>query len=317
MSNYPPTPFPPSQLLPYKDLLILIGVDGEITTIDCNTLEQKSETVKPFPSSIEAACVVDDKMIATWVLPELSLARMAALPLNEKFTDGVDMSQLRLKQVNRGQDVSVAGADWSHSLDAEPLGITSHDGRICFVNYNRGVYCIDPQSKEIWRIEEIQWLSQEHIPDASVIYAVTTAPHPNSKNEQCIWLWAHGSGWVALEWGTGEIIAQGNLHHQGILDQVRTDGEGGWLIGFESGEIIRWDPENDTEDVIGGGPFCDAVFSKRGWEIIAWREDITWDEQQVSRTARKDLGVCFFNHKLDGLLVLNNSQKWVKFNNHS
>lgn len=316
MPNYPPTPFPPKQILPYKNLLIIIGVDGEIARIDSNTLEQKGGTVKPFPSPIEDATIIDDKIIATWVLPELSLARMASLPLNEEFTNGVDMSLLRLKQ-NRGQDVPVAGAEWSHSLGAEPLGITSHEGRICFVNYNRGVYCIDSQSKEIWRIKEIEWLSQNHIPDASVIHAVTTAPHPTIKNQQCIWLWAHGSGWVALEWATGEIIAQGNLETKGIFDQVKTDGEGGWLIGFESGEIIRWDPENNTEDIIQGGPFCDAVFSKKGWNILAWREDITWNGHQVSRTARKDLGICFFNHGLNGSLVLNNLGEWVKFSNSS
>ncbi|HIG19809.1 MAG: hypothetical protein CXT67_06635 [Methanobacteriota archaeon] len=315
MPNYPPIPFPPSQILPYKDLLIIIGVDGEITRIDNNTLEQKNGAVKPFPSSIEAATIVDDKMIATWVLPELSLARMASLPLNEEFTNGVDMSLLRLKQNKRGQDVPVAGAEWSHSLDAEPLGITSHEGLICFVNYNRGIYCIDSQSKEIWRVKEIEWLSQTHIPDASIIHAVTTAPHPTIEKQQCIWLWGQGSGWVALEWATGEIIAQGNLEKKGILDQVRTDGKGGWLIGFESGEIIRWDPKNNTEDIIEGGPFCDAVFTKSGWDIIAWREDITWHEQQVTRTARKDLGVCFFNHESNGLLVLKNSGEWVKFSN--
>lgn len=313
MPNYPTTPFPPRKIIPYEDLLVVIGVDGEIAKIDCKTLEQKGGLVKPFPSPIEDATIVDNKMIATWVLPELSLARMASLPLNEEFTDGIDMSLLRVKQNKRGQDVPVAGAEWSHSLSAEPLGITSHDGLICFVNYNRGVYCIDSQSKEIWRIKEIEWLSQKHIEDASVIHAVTTGPHPTINNQQCIWLWGHGSGWVALEWATGEIIAQGNLENKGILDQVRTDQNGGWLIGFKSGEIIRWDPKNNSEDIIEGGPFCDAIFSKRGWDIIGWREDITWDEHQVSRTARKDLGVCFFNHELNGLLVLKNTGEWVAF----
>jgi len=313
MTTYSSTPFPPRKILPYEDSLIVIGVDGQLATIDCESLEQKGGVVQPFPSPIEDATIVDNKLIATWVLPELSLARMAALPLNKEFTNGIDKSLLRVKQNRRGQDVPVAGADWSHSLDAEPLGITSHEGLICFANYNRGVYCIDSDSREIWRIKEIKWLSQKHIEDASVIHAVTTGPHPSNKNEQSVWLWGHGSGWVALEWDTGEIIAQGTLENKGILDQVRTDQQGGWLIGFESGEIIKWDPENNSEEKIEGGPFCDAIFSKGVWDILGWRENITWNGNQVSKTPRKNLGVSLLNHEKFGLLALNNSGEWVAF----
>ena len=60
---------------------IIIDVDGGIT-ID-------EQTANPFPADITHASLCDGGLIATWVEHELRLARMALLPLDEKFNDGV------------------------------------------------------------------------------------------------------------------------------------------------------------------------------------------------------------------------------------
>jgi hypothetical protein len=313
MSQYPSTPFPPKQLLVSDNNLILIGIEGEIAKLDPNTLELIGDVARPYPTTIEHATIADGKLIASWVEHELLFAKIAALPIDEPFKDGAEKSDLRTIQNTDGIMPEIAGSVWCHVADGEPLGICSNEELICFSNYMRGVYCIDSESNEKWRRPEIKWPNEKLVPGGSVIHSIQTGQHPENNEMKCIWIWSIAGGWAALNWSDGEIIAQGMIEHQGVLDIVRPGINGQWLIGLLGGNIVLWSGPNNNEKVISGGPVCDSINDLEGWKILGWRKDITIKEENTSEIQRRELASTFYEHPIDGLLVLNNIGEWGQF----
>ena len=110
----------PWRLIPYEDGVISIDVDGGIT-ID-------GVTTTPFPVEISDAVISSNGLIATWVDYDLRLARMARLPLDTPLSTGCSKGELRQTPASK----MVAGAEWCHSIDAEPLAMDGDDEIIVF-----------------------------------------------------------------------------------------------------------------------------------------------------------------------------------------
>ena len=81
--------FTPKQILRYNDGYIAIGVDGDLQKISSDG-KLVGLPIKPFPTQIRDAVIIDDTLIATWLDQELLLARMAALDLKNDFSEGVN-----------------------------------------------------------------------------------------------------------------------------------------------------------------------------------------------------------------------------------
>ena len=312
MPKFPPIPFPPTKIHLIENLILVIGVDGEICRIDRDNLEIIEDYANPFPSGITNSTICDNLFVATWVENELRQARMAALPIDNGFENGINKSELRFSQNDRTIDRSVAGSIWSHELDAEPIGITSEGEMICFSNYKRGIYCIDSNSEEIWRIPELSWEAIKGYSNSEMIHTIVLGPHPNINEKNCIWIWSISGSWITLEWSDGSIISRGRISTKGELDLV-VKGDDGWLLGLSSGEILRCKSDGSNEENIPGGPCNDALNLNGVWHISGWREDILWSESGVQRVPRNDLGVALYVHPINGVIVLDNLGKWTPF----
>ena len=311
--NFPSIPFPPMIIHTDSDPLVIVGVNGELCRVDKKTLEILEEHAKPFPSEITNSTICNQLFVGSWVESELQQARMAALSIDSGFVNGIDKSELRFSENDSSIDCSVAGSEWSHVLDAAPLGIAAENDLICFTNYKRGIYCIDSNSNEVWRRDPLYWPNNDEIPHSDVIHTIAIGPHPHREKMKCIWVWSMTNCWATLDWSDGSIISQGAITTKGELDLVKCGGEGEWIIGLSSGEIIRLSGEELAEEAISGGPCHDAFFLNGAWHIAGWREDILWSDDSVQRTARKELGVALYQHAVYGVVVLDNQGNWSSF----
>ena len=317
LPNYPSIPFPPIRIHPTSGPLVIVGVNGELCRIDSQSLEALEKHGQPFPSEITNSAICEELFVGTWVESELQQARMAAISLDSGFVCGIDKRELRFSGKNFEIDCSVKGSKWSHPLDSEPLGIISENGLICFSNYKRGIYCVDSDSYEIWRIPEITWPPMSGYSDSEMVRTIAIGTHPQKKGETCIWIWNIIGAWATLDWSDGSIISRGSISTKGEIDMVKSDNEGGWILGLASGEIVRLSGFDLLEETITGGPCHDALFSKGVWYIAGWRQDIQWSKNSVQHVARDELGVALYQHPRDGMLVLDNQGKWTSFGSNN
>ena len=147
--------FPPQKLFQLEDNRILvIGMNGEIQILDEN-LTAEFEHKKPFPTSISISSVSKNTLFACWIDLELMIARMASIDLNSKINNGISRAELRRKLESKSQP-QVESSKWSHILDSEPLALISNEQFIVFNSWKRGLYCVDHESNELWRIPEIK-----------------------------------------------------------------------------------------------------------------------------------------------------------------
>ena len=265
----------------FEDKEIFIDVDGHID------FEDKIST--PFPSPITHATLCNNGLVATWVDHELRLARMALLPLDGELSNGISKSELRLSE----KLIDVAGSSWSHALDAEPIALASNGEKIVFALYTRGVYCIDCDANELWRIPLIS--GEELAPGSHQVAAIVVS-------ENTATVWTRGGKFREVSIESGEIISENQLDIECDIDGVYSSGErilissnDGWLWEFVNGEM--------TVARKLRGTVQDAVYFQDEWRIISWREDIILSS--IETYSRNELGVQIVIED-DKCLVLDN-----------
>lgn len=301
----PPTHMPPAFLLSQQNgKHLLIGVDGELVWLD-EELKASGQVCSVFPTPITLATQCGDVMVGTWVDHGMMTARLAALDLTNVFAKGVSREELRRSfPSQRGHSLHVSGADWSHSLDAEPMAICSEDDHIAFALWKRGVYCIRTDSSEIWRRENPTWEKLSNLPRGGEVVAM------NMVDEGVI-LWSRGGGWVRFEIGDGEMTESGVLELPEPLDSVFHHAEGGWLLC--AGEIVARLSDLNANPILAkvSGAVGDAAWDEEilSWRLTGWREDIQLGDDAVKRTSRPDLGVRLILHE-QRWLVLDNRGYW-------
>ena len=271
---------------------IIIDVDGGIT-ID-------EQTANPFPADITHASLCDGGLIATWVEHELRLARMALLPLDEKLNDGVSKAELRLSR----NTTMVAGSTWCHIVDAEPLALNAKDDKIIFALWMRGLYCIDSNDNEIWRLPLFE-SNEKSPPRSDEIAAISIL-------DEYIMVWTRGGKYRKITLETGEILSEKTLDIECDLEEVFNQGEK-FLLSSKDG--WTWEFENDQITVARKlrGTVQDAVFDADDWRIISWRDDLMLRGESIRRT---DLGVQLILR--DGIwMVLDNQGNFSRHMNDS
>ena len=246
---------------------ITIDVDGNID-IDGNS-------AKPFPCPITNAAVCEKGLVATWVDHDLRLARMAMLNLEHELLNGVSKSELRLK---RNTSI-VANSIWSHVLDAEPLCMSIGDNKIFFALWSRGVYCIDFEATEIWRIPLFESLEKKP-PRANEIVSISVL------NDH-IMIWTRSGNFKKINSESGELISEGNLNVDCDLEKV-FNFDGKFLLSSKDGWVWEYENEQITVARKLRGAVQDAVFDGEDWRIICWRDDMMLRGESVRR---RELGV--------------------------
>ena len=345
MLDFPKTPFPPLRIHLTGETVLVVGVDGELVHLNPQTLHPASDSAKPFPSSIQHSVVADGKFIGTWTEYELQIARMAAISFSEPFQDGVTRSELRIALrggddgdeggggggldggtgggTNLGESDKastnpvelgdVAGAEWSHVLEGEPLCIATNGERIVFCMYGRGIYCTDTNSTEFWRQPVVEWLDLNHLPDGSHILSMSSAPDPDDPKVERIWLWSLGGGWAYYSWENGDLLAQGVLGTEFAIEAAWSNGLGEWLVTSPPQTVVRWKLGGEAELGSVNGPVNSARWENDGWSMAGWRENLRWDNLGLKSEPRQEIGMAIYDHPKKGSLVLDNTGNWSKF----
>ena len=296
-------PFPPTRVFPLSESRLLVtGVDGEMQILD-ETLEPVSSAVRPFPTAVDVCCVQDDAFYGCWLDRELLVARMSCLDLGGNLEEGCSREQLR-RSLSTPTPGDVAGARWSHVLEAEPLAITASPERIAFAVWNRGIYCIDADSAELWRSEPIPW--KHTLEDAKV-------PVEMEWTIDGLLVWSRGGMWALLATQSGDLQRMGDIEIDIINERVIAHGDER-LMFDPSGRAV-WlsgDLERPQRRILtAAGPLNAAGWDDgiAGWRICAWRDDIIWTVDSEQRHRRRDLGTSLIQHD-GGWLVLDNIGNW-------
>ena len=133
---------------------------------------------------------------------------MALLPLTEKIQNGVSKANLRLSR----DTAMVASSDWCHIVDAEPLALASHEDKIVFALYSRGMYCIDSSDNELWRLP----LFQDEMKSPPRSNDVTEI----SIIEDEVLVWTRGGTYRRISLQNGEILSEEQLNVECDLEEV-------------------------------------------------------------------------------------------------
>jgi len=296
--------FPPQKLFELEDnRRLIIGMNGEIQIIDENLIAE-FEYKKPFPTSISISSVSKNKLFACWIDIELMIARMASIDLNSEIKNGLTRSELR-KNLESKKQPHVESSNWSHILDAEPLAIISNSEFVIFTTWKRGVYCLDHDSNEIWRIPEIKW--SKNIKNANLVVSIEIT-------NEGILVWSKAAEWALINEKTGEIIEMGQVDFQNILEKVFVY-ENKRLLCSPNGFVL-WVEDlnsNDNLKMKQKGPIHDAKWDpeKECWRICQWREDILWSKSDIIKNTRKEIGKSIFKHN-ETWTVLENSGSFSK-----
>ena len=306
----PSTPRPPRQLVVGEGRLVLVDTEGGLTLLHPERGQPLADSVHPFAGELTHAVLLnEDALAATWVEREVGVARMAVLDLGAPLESGPALPDLRAAvEQQRLDQHQVAGATWSHVLDAEPLAICAHGQDLVFSTHRRGIYRVSIDAEERWRIAPPAWSRLEHLQDASVVVDMHAT-------DDAIWLFSLGGGWAELDADTGEVRREGTLALEARVQQVwRGDGE--WLLALCQQRFARWRPADDISplEVMGSqGPVRDAIQRHEGWCMTGWREDLFWGRGGLRVEARGEIGVALHDHPQHGLIVLDNMGHWTPF----
>jgi hypothetical protein len=214
---------------------------------------------------------------------------MAALDLTAEFQKGPTRGELRAR--GNSSHHQVAGALWSHTIESEPLAICATDDIIVFALWNRGIYAIDKDANEMWRIANPDFEQISKLPRGDEIIAITIAEEVN--------LWTRGGGHARISLTDGELIEERCLAIDGNITRVfqgdthllcTLEGEI-WACGEELRQIAKIDK-----------PIRDAAFDEL-WRFITWEGDLILEP--LANNARKDLPVQLFKRK-DEWMVIDN-----------
>ena len=274
----------PWKVIPYGEGHILMDVDGGISCLGEDTIYH------PFPISLTNAVIIGDTLVGTWVDHELRLARMAALDLNCEFQQGPTRGELRAQ--GNSSHHQVAGALWSHTVESEPLAICANDEMIVFALWKRGIYAIDKDANELWRIANPDFKEISKLPRGDEIIAITIDDTVN--------LWTRGGGYAQISCADGSRIEERCLAIIGNITQVFQGDV--HLLCTSEGEIWAYDGDKIQQVALIDKPIRDAVFEKV-WRFLTWEGDLILEP--IQKNVRYDLPVQLIKQGEDWMVIDN------------
>ena len=274
----------PWKVLPYSAGHIFVDVDGGISKLGENNVHH------PFPTSMTNAVIIDDVLIGTWVDHELRLARMAAIDLNCDLQNGPKRGELRAH--GNSSHHQVAGALWSHTVESEPLAICANDEMIVFALWKRGIYAIDKDANELWRIANPEFSEISKLPRGDEIVAITIDSTVN--------LWTRGGGCAKISCEDGSEIEKDYLEIIGNITQVFLGDI--HLLCTSEGEIWAYDGEKIQQIAIIDKPIRDAVFDET-WRFLTWEGDLILEP--LEKKIRQELPVQLLKQDDDWMVIDN------------
>ena len=297
--------FTPKCVLPYQEGYIVVGVDGELQKLDKNYTPLLNH-VKPFPTPIRDATISQNTLIATWLDPELLLARIAAIDLTNDLQQGVNRGDLRIKRTI-GNAIHPHGNLWSHVLDAEPLALSSNEQSFTFILWKKGIYNLSVDEIENWRAPPAKWEQLEKLPRANEPVALIDC------KEGFVEVWSKGGGVKKHDVSNGKIINQTVIDLDGFVEKVFKH-EDEYLIMLNDSRLVMMRKGNILVSAKISGPINDAKYHSKNkkWYIAGWRELIIIGEANHVRIGIDEIAV-YIDPKRS--LYLCNDSHWNTFQN--
>ena len=273
--NTPPQlPFTPSRILQLEAGYLAIGQDGQLLRLDQN-LSYSDKPVNPFPISIEQACIVGNMLVATWLDAELMLARMASIDLGNKLNEGPSKAELRV-QKSLETALHPAGNTWSRVLDSQPLALATDGQRIAFVLWNKGIYCLNADSSEIWRSPPPVWEKVSNLPrsDETVCMSFVDAE---------VHIWCAAGGRLVLNSEDGTIIRNEYTDVDAVVENIFKN-EQHELVCSNNGEAFHFVDAALRMQTDITGPIQHATWdsSANAWRICGWRKEVLLLDQPTT-----------------------------------
>ncbi len=295
----PQLPFTPSRILQLDDGYLVIGYDGQLLLLDSN-LVYTEEPVSPFPIAVEQACIVGNNFTATWLDSELMLARMASIDLDNKFIEGPSRSDLRI-QKSLATALHPAGNSWSRVLDSQPLALATDGQRIALVLWQKGVYCLNADSSEIWRSPPPVWSEVSNMPRSDETVSMNF--HGSELH-----IWCAAGGRLVLDADDGTILRSEKVELDTVIENVYRDSEHELVCG-NNGEAFHLCDNILRLQTDITGPIQNAIWDSESnaWRISGWRKEVLLKDQPTVNQF-DEIPMCCLN--IDG-------QWWNLFNDGS
>jgi hypothetical protein len=292
-------PFTPSRILQLDDGYLVIGYDGELLLLDSN-LVYTEKPVSPFPIAIGQSCIVGNNLIATWLDSELMLARMASIDLDDKFIEGPSRSDLRI-QKSLATALHPAGNSWSRVLDSQPLALATDGQRIVLVLWQKGIYCLNADSSEIWRSPPPVWSEVSNMPRSDETVSMTF--HGSELH-----IWCAAGGRLVLDADDGTILRSEKVELDTVIENVYRDSEHELVCG-NNGEAFHLSDSILRLQTDITGPIQNAIWDSESnaWRISGWRKEVLLKDQPTVNQF-DEIPMCCLN--IDG-------QWWNLFNDGS
>ncbi|MDA0715493.1 MAG: hypothetical protein O3A74_02895 [archaeon] len=293
--------FSPFKVLPWKNNIIALGVDGEVTILDPQG-QHIQEIVTPFPCKITHACILRNQLIATWLDYDILIGRMAAIDLSNSFQMGPTKSEVRKSMAQASRELHPQGSLWSHSLNADVLGMTTIDDSIVFALWKRGLYKLSATAQEDWRTPLPTWPSLQKIPQGEQIISI-------HDNESSILISSKGGGIAKFSKMDGTMISSEILMESCSLSRHFYSNRQHLCITSNYKAI--WMNEGKTlKEYQLNGPVQDAYWDSTtlSWSIAGWREFIHLSADEVVRRKFDDICNSIWQNMHQRYVILNNGR---------
>lgn len=296
--------FTPTRVNRNDDTVIVIGTSGELArlNLDYNNISPYS---KPFPTTIMSGILFDNIWIGIWIDRELQDARMAGMPLDINWENGIGRDVLRTSSSISDLNIMPKNCKWQKILTAEPMALSKVGDNIVFATNNKGIYMINQEGEEIWRDHYPIWqglgISSEMNPIVSII-----------GNGSDLVIWSAAGGMMVLDKErTLKISKIFKLNDK--ISNVIFSKNGGWFIMMHGKSIVILDDVDSEPYIIKTpGPVLDAFFeSEKGiWRWTGWRHDgkLITKNNEFSFKERDNIGIHISNSK-----ILTNDGVWEDY----
>ena len=291
--------FTPQMVNRNDNTIIIIGTSGELARLNFD-YEYISPYSKPFPTTIMSGVLFENIWIGIWIDRELQDARMAGIPLEMDWENGIGRDILRTSAIG-DLDIKPKNSAWQKILTAEPMGLSKVGENIVFATKNKGIYMINQEGEEIWRDHYPVWrdmdISAEMNPIVSIIEVGSN-----------IVIWSAAGG--VMELNQERVIEVSKIFTlKDKISDVKFSKEGGWFVIMHGRSIAILKDINDNPFIIETpGPVLDAIFEpeKGVWRWTGWRHDgeLKVKDNDVLFKKRENIGIHISNSKIltnDGL----------------
>tara|TARA_Y100000588_G_scaffold248554_1_gene263039 strand:- start:707 stop:1696 length:990 start_codon:yes stop_codon:yes gene_type:complete len=276
---------------------VIAGTQGELLILDSKG-NPRGGVSTPFPAPTIDGLVLKDRWIGIWLDREFRQARMAALPIDEIWGDGVTREELRLSIGSPEGYVVPSNSIWHRVLDSEPMKMGAFEDNIVFATLS-GIYMIDSEANEIWRSPIPRWPAISKISQYDNLISI-------NEFSGGLAVWSQAGGVSVLDPSNGVEIYNRVLEFGDKVCSVIYSKEAGWLVILHGGTVAVMDKIEGGHSIHKTkGPVMDSEFVDGRWAWTGWRHDGDLAEGKVRSRRRRNIGVALL-----GGMVLSNDGTW-------